>query len=680
MNAIDPLFIAYHQKRTRLREVVQSARNLFQSLEMRVSVDATERLASRLDAESLKVLVVGQFKQGKSTLINAMLGEEVLPAFAVPCTAVINEIKYGDTCKALVHFRNPLPERLPTTLSEVALKHIRKHAPNVPPIEIGVQELQDYVVIPDPAKDHSDSVAESPFSLVEIYWPIDLCRNGVEIIDSPGLNEHGTRTRVTTDYLTKVDAIVFVLSCLQLAGQKEIEFVEDNLRAAGHEEIIFACNRIDQVRAREREKLIAYGRSRLEPLTNLRGEGVFFVSAADGLEGRVEKDPELLRESGLLELEGRLARFLVDSRGRLKLLQPARQLLIEVNRAIAETIPSQIDMLSVSVDDLRKRYDSIQPHVNETTKRCENVLSRVKNGRERLREDVLSKVELFMRQVADNVTSWAELYELRSEFKVVTFESSDKQAKTIANEVAEYLNERVSREYTSWSKTELLPLIERKVKEITASVESSLDEIVADIDLIKRLLNPNISVDHKGPSGVERLLAGGLGFVIGGAGSGYVGATMGTMEMLKSLGPAMAILIGSLLLGITNPFVLIGLLFGGGFLQSFLKAKDIASKIKMSTAEKLAAQLKVDARNCATKAADVVHEKTSAIQEAIALSVKNELRGVEELIASVLSEKEAGEARCEQRRKFLEDSRQKLRIIQKQLDDLIFDHALPGGA
>ena len=41
-------------------------------------------------------MVLGEFKRGKSTFINALLGEEILPAYAVPCTAIINEIKYAD--------------------------------------------------------------------------------------------------------------------------------------------------------------------------------------------------------------------------------------------------------------------------------------------------------------------------------------------------------------------------------------------------------------------------------------------------------------------------------------------------------------------------------------------------------------------------------------------------------
>lgn len=676
MNVVDPLFVSFHQKRAKLQEAIDLTVKTFQSLEMEVASESASMISRRLKSDSLKVLIVGQFKQGKSTLINALLGEEVLPAFAVPCTAVINEIKFGKDRMARVHFRSPLPD-LPENLSPEARKHIEAHGPNVPPLNIAVDEIQKYVVIPDPAKDHGSSVSESPFSLVEIFWPIDLCRNGVEIIDSPGLNEHGTRTRVTTDYLAKVDAVVFVLSCLQLAGQKEMEFVEDNLRATGHEEIIFACNRFDQVGRRDRQQIIDYGRSRLEPLTNLGSDGVFFLSAADALDGRVKNDVALFEQSGMLEFEQQLAKFLVESRGRLKLLQPARQLLMEVNRTIAETIPSQLSMLNESTAELQRRHDSIQPQIRETQQRCKMVLERVEVGRERLRDEVQMRVENFIRDVADQVPEWGKKYQPTSEFKVLSLEGAAPQAKKLATEVAEHINEKVTKEYSKWSKDELTPLIQARVKSITEGVEETVDQIVFEIDAMKKVLRGNVDTDYKPPSGLERMLAGGAGFLIGDVGAAFVGANFGAQEMLKSLGPAVAIFITSLLIGITNPVILIGMLFTGGLVQALMKAKNIAEQLKMTTADKIASELSKNARTIAQKGGDAVHQQTEKLQQTLQASMNNELRNVDELIESVLSEKEAGDEQCRRRAAQLADASRTITKVQSDLNDLIFDHALP---
>src|SRR5262249_62126457 len=120
--------------------------------------------------------------------------------------------------------RSPTPPRL----------HLGGAGKPPPPMVVPVTDLNDYVVIPDPGKDQAESVATTPYDRVEIFWPLPLCDNGVEIIDSPGLNEHQTRTRTTKDYLAQIDAVVFVLSVHALASESELAVVDHDVRAAGH--------------------------------------------------------------------------------------------------------------------------------------------------------------------------------------------------------------------------------------------------------------------------------------------------------------------------------------------------------------------------------------------------------------------------------------------------------------
>ena len=57
--------------------------------------DSLSKLSEKVNNDTFKIQVVGTFKNGKSTFINALLGSHVLPAYSLPCTAVINEVKYG---------------------------------------------------------------------------------------------------------------------------------------------------------------------------------------------------------------------------------------------------------------------------------------------------------------------------------------------------------------------------------------------------------------------------------------------------------------------------------------------------------------------------------------------------------------------------------------------------------
>ena len=101
--------------------------------------DTLHRLKERVQTDHFKVLVIGEFKRGKSTFINAMLGAEILPAYAKPCTAIINEVKWGDSPRALLHHVSPKNGLVPAVE------------------EVPIEQIEDYVVIQDGVNQSEDS-------------------------------------------------------------------------------------------------------------------------------------------------------------------------------------------------------------------------------------------------------------------------------------------------------------------------------------------------------------------------------------------------------------------------------------------------------------------------------------------------------------------------------------------
>ena len=173
-----------------------------------------------------RVIVVGGFSRGKSTLINALLGDKVLPAKMTPTTAVITVIKYGEQPRALVYFKD-----------------------RDEPEEVSPENLREYLLIR--RKDHKhgsySSRIETPVERVELYYPLDLCKNGVEIVDSPGLEEDETRQKLTVRFLNECDAAIMVLSCLQLLTLQELKFVREELIGRGYDHIFYAVNYADHL-------------------------------------------------------------------------------------------------------------------------------------------------------------------------------------------------------------------------------------------------------------------------------------------------------------------------------------------------------------------------------------------------------------------------------------------------
>ena len=86
----------FRYQREKLGGMLADASDVIRELNMTTAGDNLRSLGEKVNNDTFKIQVIGTFKNGKSTFINSLLGEPVLPAYALPCTAVINEVKYGE--------------------------------------------------------------------------------------------------------------------------------------------------------------------------------------------------------------------------------------------------------------------------------------------------------------------------------------------------------------------------------------------------------------------------------------------------------------------------------------------------------------------------------------------------------------------------------------------------------
>jgi len=641
--------------------------------DMSDAVEAVDQLVARMSSDSFKVLILGEFKRGKSTFINALLGAEILPAYATPCTAVINEVKWGAEKRAVHHFATPMPEELPPGIPERTVEHIRKSGDPVPPLEIAVEDLEEYVAIPDPSKEQQSSVAETPYELVELFWPLEICRNGVEVIDSPGLNEHRTRTTVTTNYLSSVDAVVFVMSCHSLASQSEMNVIERDVRGNGHEDIFFVCNRFDEIRERERARLITYGEQKLSSKTSFGNAGVYFLSALDALDGRLKDNEELLSGSGILALESALQGFLVNERGRIKLLQPARELDVHLKKASTKQIPSKLSMLDCELSELRERYDRVHPKLDLADKERIRIVDSMKGDVQRQRDDFRRMMLQTTRELADDIPAWVDEYDPDNGLRFLSIKGTKAQARALAEEVVQAVRDRLDQEYAEWRQEVLRPWLEKGLESMAERARCDVDGFLDNVDAIRVELGDTPAELSENPvGGWERVLAAGGGFLVGGAGSALVGATLGFKEMAKSLVPQIALVMGAIFLGFFNPFVLIPLLLSGGVIQGMFSMKKAGEKIKCAVGEKIADKLRDDAEETAEEAADKLHEKLSELVVATDKGLKAELRSLTEETESALETLKSGQGAVEVERKKLKDAAAEINDIQEEFNDIVF--------
>ena len=675
-------FERFEANKQKLLEYFSQAEKIIAPYKQDTEIKQLDDAAQKLKDQSFKTLVIGEFKRGKSTFINALLGEEVLPAFATPCTAVINEVKYGDKPRAILHFNNPLPKELPEKLTPEVVAHINKYKSSgkIPPMEIEkVKDIEKYVVIPDPGKDHSKQVAETPFALVELYWPLELCKNNVEVIDSPGLNEHKSRTAVTENYISKVDAIIFVLSCDMLGSESEMGDV-DNLRNSGFEDIFFVCNRFDQVRPRERDRVKQYAIEKLSEKTSLdENEGIHFVSSADALDAKLEiTDPDELKnaltESGFLQVERSLITFLTVNRGKIKILQPGRELRRILIKMLDDVMPSRLKMYDQEVEELRTNYENSKPELQNAKDHQQDVLRKVELQQERFARNVRDSFKGFMREQIDMIPTWIKNHQFQNTLSIKDVFNLKPQIEKVSRECMNVIQANIESQVQKWQTKELKPLLQDFIEEVQQQTKQDLQKFYDSLSKIKKNLNLNVSHEAKEIGTLERVLAAAGGFFIGGLGSAVSGGALGMDEMLKGLIPQIGVALAMIMLGFTNPLILIPTLLASGTVQTLLGLKGQSEKIKSLISEKAQQQLRENLSEQSTQIAEDVKAKSDELRQQINLGMENEIKSLEENVQAALIKMENEKVDKEAEKAKVEEDMVALRKLRDSLVEMILSY------
>jgi GTPase SAR1 family protein len=279
-----------------------------------------EDAQTRIADHHFSIAVVGEFKRGKSTLINALLGKEILPADVVPTSATINRVSYGLKPFVEILFRDGREKRM---------------------IDIG--QLAEYVTKLTPeARTIAATVAEAV-----VHYPVPFCRQNIDIIDTPGLSDEAATTEVTLGILPRVDAAILVTLATSPFSQSEANFLEQLLLDYGLESVVFVVTGMDKVRsAADQERVLGEVAGRIQDCIKRSatrfGEGsaayeeyirrigaprVFAVSGYNALAGKVDGDHQLVEESKIPEFERFLEQFLAEESGLVALKGHAQRIV-----------------------------------------------------------------------------------------------------------------------------------------------------------------------------------------------------------------------------------------------------------------------------------------------------------------------------------------------------------------
>ena len=234
-------------------ETTIKARELFSGFELcRLQEEETRKLQERLENKKITIAVIGQFKRGKTTLINTILGRPLLPVGIVPITAAITRIEYAETAAgaagaatagdhATVYFSNGLSEAVPAEDLHAYISEQENH-------------------------DNERGVAE-----VELLTDADVLKDGLTLVDTPGVGSvHENNSKSAVDFARESDGVVFMLSVDSPINQIEVDFLRKVKQFAG--KFYFVVNKIDRVDEEELAEYMDYCSALICRIMDLEGD------------------------------------------------------------------------------------------------------------------------------------------------------------------------------------------------------------------------------------------------------------------------------------------------------------------------------------------------------------------------------------------------------------------------
>ncbi|WP_462410628.1 dynamin family protein [Neobacillus sp. Marseille-QA0830] len=291
----------------------------------------------RLSREQMHLLVVGEFSRGKSTFINALLGQPILPSKVNPTTATISVIEGGTEKKLQIQFSDG-------TYDEIDL-----------PDEKVNKFLDQYVTTVN--KQAHD------IKQVRIQYPGFLKEWNCLIVDTPGVNDlDDLREEITFNYLSKADACIVLLDSQQPLSESERRFLKEKVLANDVQRLLFVINRMDEVEEMpngEISKRLTNYVTRLlgEHLPMIESPKIFTLSSKESLRARFKRD-ENPWEKEFSHFEDELLAFLSQQAAKGRMPDHIERIHSIISDGIS-TIQERISLQDMTEEDYSKSLEKL---------------------------------------------------------------------------------------------------------------------------------------------------------------------------------------------------------------------------------------------------------------------------------------------------------------------------------
>lgn len=319
----------YARERDWLRTAIRMLVDLAEAHESPGVAEAARAIDKKLVENRFNAVVFGEFKRGKTTFVNALLGADILPSAVVPLTSIVTAVAWGEEVRAQVSFLDGRTQ------------------------DVDTADLARYVT----ERGNPDNGLGVARAIVS--YPAEDLRDGVFLVDTPGVGSIYRRSsEAARAFLAESDAAIFLTSADPPISDAEREFLREVRDASAR--LFFVLNKVDYLSGLDREEAVAFTRG---VIADAVGHGVVLypISARRALMAKLVGDDRELEDSGVPVFERDFRAFLLGEKGGTILAASAGRALRLANdeRNAIDIRERALDLPAQELDQARRQMEDV---------------------------------------------------------------------------------------------------------------------------------------------------------------------------------------------------------------------------------------------------------------------------------------------------------------------------------
>lgn len=362
-------------KQKNLLDIIKEIRNVLEKDEYRKNryendIEWFKNREKIADGNIIRVAIIGVTSSGKSTLVNAILGEKILPIAIKPSSSIIITCSKGDEREGVIYFR----DREPLILNGESLNE---------------DTIKQY------ADESSNTNNKFNVTQIDIKSPKYLLDDNIQLIDSPGLDacDLEMHEKLTLEILLPtIDICIFLTTVKASSDNVNKEKIKTVFEK--EKEIIMVQNMIDSVEPKigkngiieeDNDVILDKHRKRAEKIlyeaTGGKNNNIIQISALNAIKGIINNNEELIRISNIhdfisaVEDSVKMVTPKINNERILSLKQKIN-FIIDMDEEIIKNTAGFNDLRSEEIDELVYKFQEARQSINAKIKEIDNITIR----------------------------------------------------------------------------------------------------------------------------------------------------------------------------------------------------------------------------------------------------------------------------------------------------------------